>query len=298
MSTLYPKQYQTPEQLAQLLAYRGLTIQNEEEAVRQLKNVGYYRFSAYLYPLIALPKEEQRFKSSSDFTTAVVLYDFDCRLRQFLFHYIGIVEVAVRSALANIVTAETGNIFWMTNPSYFIHEVQFNKTMAIIQHEMEVSKEEFIIHFRSKYSDPYPPAWMLVEILPMGTLCYIYNNLLDNRIRKRIAAHFGLSVPVFSSWLTIVNLTRNACCHFARIWNKENAVAPVQPKKLPRAWIDPQITRMRIFYDICILKWFVDMIKPENDLREQLEELLAEYPMVDVRAMGFPDDWRDEPLWK
>jgi abortive infection bacteriophage resistance protein len=55
---------------------------------------------------------------------------------------------------------------------------------------------------------------------------------------------------------------------------------------------------MRIFYNICILKWFVDVIEPENSLREQLEALLAKYPMVDTRAMGFPDDWRDEPLWK
>jgi abortive infection bacteriophage resistance protein len=298
MSTLYPKEYQTPEQLAQLLASRGLTIQDTEEAVRQLKNVGYYRFSAYLYPLIAFPKEAQRFKPQSEFATATWLYRFDGRLRQFLFAHIGTVEVAVRSAMANIVSAETGDIFWMTNQKYFINEAQFHKTLAIIQHELEISKEEFIIHFRTKYSNLYPPAWMLVEILPMGTLCYVYNNLADNRLKKKIAAHFELTVPVFSSWFTIVNLTRNACCHYARVWNKENAVAPVSPKKLPRPWVDAGITRMRIFYNICILKWFVDEIESDNTLRDELCELLADFPMIDIRAMGFPDNWLEEPLWK
>jgi abortive infection bacteriophage resistance protein len=298
MSILYPKQYQTPERLAQLLANRGLVISNEEEVAHHLKSIGYYRFSAYLYPLISFPKENQQFKPQSEFSTALALYRFDNGLRQFLYNQIGGVEVAVRSAMANIITAETGDMFWMTDSRNFINQLQFEKTLAIIQHELEISKEEFIHHFRSKYSNPYPPAWMLVEILPMGTLNYIYNNLYDSRLKKKVAAHFSLTVPVFSSWFTIVILTRNACCHYARVWNKENAVAPVLPKKLPRPWIDPSIPRMRIFYNICILKWFVDVIEPENSLREQLEALLAKYPMVDTRAMGFPDDWRDEPLWK
>jgi abortive infection bacteriophage resistance protein len=298
MTISYLKEYQTPEQLAQLLANRGLVISNEEEVAHQLKNIGYYRFSAYLYPLIYYPKENQQFKPQSEFSTALALYRFDAGLRHLLFDQIGKVEVAVRSAMANIVAAESGNVFWLTDPSYFANKAQFDRTLGIVQHELEISKEEFVIHFRSKYSNPYPPVWMLVEILPIGTLCYVYNNLADNRLRKKVAAHFGLSVPVFSSWLTVVNLTRNACCHYARVWNKENAVAPVLPKKLPRPWIDPSIPRMRIFYNICILKWFVDVIEPGNSLREQLEALLAKYPMVDTRAMGFPDDWRDEPLWK
>ena len=31
---------------------------------------------------------------------------------------------------------------------------------------------------------------------------------------------------------------------------------------------------------------------------EHLQALLAEYPMIDIRAMGFPSgNWQDEPLW-
>jgi abortive infection bacteriophage resistance protein len=55
---------------------------------------------------------------------------------------------------------------------------------------------------------------------------------------------------------------------------------------------------MRIFYNICILKWFLDEIDPDNTLREDLKALLAQYPMVDIRAMGFPDNWLREPLWQ
>ena len=34
-----------------------------------------------------------------------------------------------------------------------------------------------------------------------------------------------------------------------------------------------------------------------NDMLEHLQALLAEYPMIDTRAMGFPQNWQDEPLW-
>jgi abortive infection bacteriophage resistance protein len=47
----------------------------------------------------------------------------------------------------------------------------------LIQSEIDKSKEEFIFHFHNQYSDPYPPAWMIAEVIPLGVLCRIYNNL-------------------------------------------------------------------------------------------------------------------------
>ena len=40
------------------------------------------------------------------------------------------------------------------------------------------------------------------------------------------------------------------------------------------------------------------IISPENDMKQHLITLLANYPLVDIRAMGFPDDWVNELLWK
>ena len=103
-------------------------------------------------------------------------------------------------------------------------------------------------------------------------------DLTDNTLRKKIAARFGLTVPVFTSWITVVTLTRNACCHYARVWNKENAISPMIPRRLSDRWI-------------------VSNVSPNNDMLEHLQALLAEYPMIDTRAMGFPQNWQDEPLW-
>ena len=162
---------------------------------------------------------------------------------------------------------------------------------------MKSSKEDFILHFKGKYNEAYPPAWMLVEILPLGVVTRIYENIKSNQLKKSISGYFDLPVPVFISWLTVITLTRNSCCHHSRTWNRLYAVNPMIAKKMKRPWISKDISPRKTFYEICIIKWFIDIISPQNDMKGHLQQLLADFPMVDTRAMGFPDRWNEEPLW-
>ncbi len=295
---LFDKTYTSSADIVSLLKDRGLCIDNTQLAEHYIRNIGYYRLSAYMYPLLQTPKEKHSFKVGSSFQNALNLYRFDKKLRLFLFNEIEKVEIALRSALANIVAEETGNIFWMTDASLFANEEKFNRTKALVDKELRSSKEEFIVHFKEKYSNAYPPAWMLVEILPLGVVTRIYENLADNSLRKKVAARFSLPVPVFISWLTVITLTRNSCCHHSRVWNKENPITPMIAKKLSRPWISPTVSPNRTYFDICIVKWFIDIVSPHNDMKHHLQQLLTDFPMVDTRAMGFPTNWQSDPLWQ
>ena len=297
MAINFEKSYTATNVIVGILQERGLNVDNREQAADILKNVGYYRFSAYLYPFLTQPKENHLFKQGSRFSSAWSLYRFDKKLRIFLFNEIEKIEVALRSTIANMVSEETSNIFWMTDASMFANEDKYRRTMALVDKELKSSKEDFIKHFKEKYSNDYPPAWMLVEILPLGLVTRIYENLADNALRKKIAARFSLPVPVFSSWITIITLTRNSCCHHSRVWNKENAILPMLIKKQKRPWITTAISPNRIFYNICILKWFVDIISPGNDMKMHLKKLLSDFPYVDIAAMGFSKNWEEEPLF-
>ena len=33
-------------------------------------------------------------------------------------------------------------------------------------------------------------------------------------------------------------------------------------------------------------------------MKGHLKQLLADFPMIDIQAMGFPKNWLEEPLWK
>lgn len=294
----YTKTYTSPSQLVSLLQSRGLYIENVARTENYLRHIGYYRFSAYLYPLLTTPKEIHVFKSDATFNQALTMYRFDRHLRLLMFNQIEKIEVAVRSAIVNITSRETGNPFWMTDSSCFYDESQFAKTKQLIDAELSKSREEFIEHFRETYDNPYPPAWMLAEILPLGVLTKIYDNIKSNQIRKKIAQEFSLTVPVFKSWMTIVTVTRNNCCHHSRVWNRTFALRALTMRRMTRQWIDKPVNQQKVFFSLCIVKYFLDIISPNNDMTEKIRSLLSEYPSIDVNAMGFPQGWENEPLWQ
>ena len=62
MTVNFDKSYTSPESIIGILYERGLNIDDHSLAVDILRNVGYYRFSAYLYPFLTLPKERHLFK--------------------------------------------------------------------------------------------------------------------------------------------------------------------------------------------------------------------------------------------
>lgn len=293
----YTKHYSSPTELLGILQDRGLDCSDIEDAESVLRSVGYYRLSGYLYPFLKVPKSEHRYKSGSTLGSAVSLYEFDREFRQLVFDQIERIEVAVRSTITNIVCAETDDVFWMTNPSHFAHGDKYNKTLALIDKEIQTSREDFIVHFKQSYDDPYPPSWMIAEIIPLGTLTRLYENIASNQIRKKVARYFGLTVPVFVSWMTIVTLTRNSCCHHARLWNRSLSLRALTMTRPLRPWVDNNVQQGRVFFTLCILKHFVDIIRPNNTFKQRLVALLSKYPMVDTSAMGFVKDWQSQPLW-
>ena len=103
---------------------------------------------------------------------------------------------------------------------------------------------------------------------------------------------------VFESWMTVIAVTRNACGHHARVWNKRNAMQPAVPSNPAGRWITLPTDPMRTYFDLCVIKYFLNVISPSNDMLSKMQSLFAEYPEVDLRALGFPSgNWQDEPLW-
>ena len=88
------------------------------------------------------------------------------------------------------------------------------------------------------------------------------------------------------------------CCHHARVWNREFALKPAEALKLKGAWVETsRLDNKRVYYRLCIVKYLLNIISPNNDISDKLNHLFAEYPQIDLSAMGFPADWNKEALW-
>lgn len=64
------------------------------------------------------------------------------------------------------------------------------------------------------------------------------------------------------------------------------------------SWISLPTDALRIYFNLCIIKYFLNIISPQNDMTSKIKTLLTAYPGIDVAAMGFPRGWDNEPLWE
>lgn len=121
------------------------------------------------------------------------------------------------------------------------------------------------------------PSWMLTEILPFGVITNVYSNIKNKKIKKRIAQSFGLQVAPFESWLTIITVTRNSCCHHARVWNRVFSIRATMPIKMSRSWITLPTDPLKVYFDMCIIKYILDIISPNNDMLDKMNRLFATF---------------------
>ena len=84
MANLIPftKRFESSENLVNLLESRGLQICDRNKAIQYLDNIGYYRLSAYMYPLLKMPKTAHLYKEGATFKKVMMLYRFDKKLRR------------------------------------------------------------------------------------------------------------------------------------------------------------------------------------------------------------------------
>lgn len=298
----------------QLMQGRGLTVTDEAKAICYLKEISYYRLSAYFLPYQQI---KDQFNAGVTFDHVIDTYSFDREIRLLVFDCIERVEIAIRSQMIYQMSVHHNDSHWQDNKSHFITPM-YNKIGALIDPFQDlqsiISKaktartpEVFIKHYIDNYSTPAnPPAWMCLELLTIGELSHIYRGLRDNSDRKRIADFFDVHHTVFTSWLHTLTYVRNICAHHSRLWNRDLAIEPFRLLKPIGPWISqPFQNNKRMFYFISVLKYLLLRANPSNSLKAKLEALFAKYPNVPIQFLGIPSDgkgnrldWRKEPLWK
>lgn len=293
----YTKQIQTFANQISILKQRGLLIANEHDAEKWLHKVSYYRMSGYWYPLLA-DRQDHIFKPGSTFEQAKMLYEFDSQLRCIVLSAIERIEIAVRTQMAYVMSHAHGG-YWFSDASLFTSQSQHAKTLASIQDEFQRSDEQFVRSFKRKYGNPLPPSWITLEITSFGTMSILYQNLKPGHSKRDVAAAFGVSDTVFASWLHTMVYVRNICAHHARLWNRTLGIRPLMPRRPRNTFIvQPTVGTQRTYFVLAIIRYWLNIIEPANTLPHDLAQLFSAYPGVYPGALGFPQDWQQEALWR
>jgi abortive infection bacteriophage resistance protein len=294
------------EQQAQLLIDRGLIVPDKKTLEEFLRNINYYRLSAYWYPFKQVDPitGNERFKPNTRLETIIRRYNFDRQLRLLMMDAIEHIEVGIlRTRMVTQFTLAHGP-FGYCDPKNFnpnFPPTDYSFLLKKIDQAVDLSKEEFITHYKSKYFDePHLPLWIIVEVMSFGQL-YTFFSYLHYQEKKTLSNQFGISSTVFDSWIHTLNFIRNACAHHSRLWNREIPVPPKLPKgNNPMDWYGPtNYDNRRIFSVLTIMRYLLNFIDPLcSNWQSQLEQLLAEYPEIYIKLMGFPINWHECPIWK
>tara|TARA_Y100001933_G_scaffold261590_1_gene316719 strand:+ start:792 stop:1712 length:921 start_codon:yes stop_codon:yes gene_type:complete len=292
------------EQIA-LLKKRGLSIPNEALAKAYLSHISYYRLGEYWY-VMQSDKEKHVFKPKSNFNDVVALYNFDADLRILLFEVIERIEISLRTKLIYHLSHEI-DPWWFQNFSLFTNSMALVKTLSNLEEELSRSKDVTIRNHKKKHKDDlrFPPAWKSLEQTSFGALSKLYGNLKHTvKSKDTIAMEYGaVNHTYLPSWLQSIAQIRNFCAHHSRLWNRNLPGTVKLLSKPPNAWITDaenvpkQHEFQKLYVHMCLMKYLLNVIQPNNDFTLRLSGLFEKYPNVDPDALGMKPNWQNEPLW-
>lgn len=133
--------------------------------------------------------------------------------------------------------------------------------------------------------------------MSMGSLLTLYRGMAS-KIKKACASQYKVPHWILESWLLCLNTTRNICAHHARLWNRTLGIKPVIPSKDPEWHAPVEVQNDRIFSVLTLLRYVLEIVAPQSKWQDRFESLVARYPDVPLRDMGFPPNWKDCPIWK
>lgn len=302
----YVKTPTTPEQQVTLLLDRGMQIADPASARFYLSHIGYYRLRGYWLPFEE-PKrdgETHRFVAGTTFESVLNLYTFDRELRLLVTDAVERIEISVRNQWVDVLAASHGPHAYLDS-SLFAGHRQYGRSLAEIASEFERSKEQYVRHYKSKYTQPdLPPLWAVVGIMTLGQFSHWFSNLKRKSTKARIARVYALDESVLSSFLHHLSFIRNVCAHHGRLWNREVTLTMELPRKKPASLVpnldygpDPNQAPRKIYNTLAMLAYLMDCISPGHHWKIRLKGLIDSHA-IDVRHMGFPKDWEQRSVWK
>lgn len=283
------KQHQPPmtieEQIANLKNI-GLIVEDEEYAKRILNDISYFRLiKAYS---LTLKSKNGIYAENVSFEQLVELYRFNANFRQIIFPEIEKVEINVRCRVANYFAEQYGVLGYLeednfVNPKY--HQSFIDDIEGEIRRN---SKAPFVKNFRDNYEGGKLPIYALVEVFSFGTLSKFYKNM-KNSDKKVVAKSFGVGFTYLESWLESISYVRNICAHYGRLYNAKLSKTPMLYKEYSEAGIGNN----RIFGVLLCLKHLLKTDSHWNIFVDNIELLFEKYESVDIKTMGFPENWKE-----
>ncbi|UZX16382.1 Abi family protein [Thermus sp. PS18] len=301
MARPYAKRPLSLEEQLSLLEERGLIIGDRKKALDFVSKVQYTRLRAYWHVL-----EENivthKFRSGANFDEVLLIYMRDRRLRLLVFEAIEHIEVVLRSQWAYHLAHAKGPHAYLDGT---IVQDKSTHLQVIGQSLKEWGRhwkhDPQLSHFQAKYTDAFPPIWLLCETISFGTLARFLDNIRDAELGKKVASAVGLPFSYLKKAVRHLVVVRNIVAHHGRLWDRKiTAFTLGSPEKHPitlRVALQQATDPQRVYRTLALLVYIGGVVGYHREWYPRLRELLEEYGDYLYSRMGFPEGWETLEVW-
>lgn len=276
------------EQIA-IMKSRGLTISNELDAEKTLFSVNYYRLSGYLHNF--KKSDSDSYIERLTWTRMKRIYDFDRKLTRILLYALEDVEESLKTRMSYLITSH-----YPDDPIIYLRPIIYRKYesyLRFIEHFYQAKDNNrnlpFVKHHNDEYGG-YLPMWVAVELLTMGNLHALYDNLISP-YQKEIAKAYRTGPRQLASWIENLTYARNHLAHYMRIYNFSFGRTPAECRNNPRVFTPSNMIFDQIFV---ISAMYSDVAEWNNYVIPEIRALIDEYSEdIELSGLGFPENWED-----
>ena len=212
------KEYKNSDELLKYIISKGISVNNEEDALNKIKTYSYYSIINTYNDVFKNTNNE--YEKNVSFDEVYALFEFDKNLRSIFLKYSLEIEIILKSLLAETISSRYGIKEYLIKENFddTINETIVTESINVINEEInkQNGKHEAITHYIDKYG--FVPPFVLIKILTLGELSKLYD-MLKQSDRQSISKNFKLSDKVLRQIIINMTMIRNICAHNDRLFS-------------------------------------------------------------------------------
>ena len=302
------KIFKTLDEQIEILQYKGLKIDDIDEAKSILFRENYFFVSGYRH-LFMRSMKDNTFIPGTTFEELYATFVFDRRIRNIMFKYILVIENNMKSIISYQLSKKYGfKEKDYLNPKNFtqdgIKARQVNDVLNKMKRQIRVNGRQHTatLHYLSNYG--YIPMWVLVKVLSLGIISELYN-ILKAEDSYNIAEYYNLQPETLSIYLSLLSNYRNVCAHEDMLYDHRTQRSIPDCKY--HYLLNVEMTDDEYNYgknDLFALIIIMKQMLQEDEFHDLIYEIGYEIDVLDgkvdtvplnliLNKIGFPNNWRN-----
>lgn len=257
MQIPYNKPILNISQQIELLSKRWLIINDLKYAEKHLDLIWYYRLSMYckFFQIHSFSSWKKiiinKFESWVHFEDIIHLYNFDRKLRLLLWNIVEKIENSFKAFIIDEITNFSGDLFEYINNRTF-YDLSLWKHVKSVKDsnnklfwDPNMMNHKIIRNFKEKYSNPYLPLHMFINLQTFGWVI-MYFKKLNPTIKQNIISKFWYNEIIdFINDIQKIKDIRNICHHHDLMFSDFKKVSEIifkfKNQIFPKSHIDNDI---------------------------------------------------------